>query len=76
MYLVVHNKKIISETCKLQYIQGTCASIVVKGTQEWEFFGSDFELYYYFIVSYAEILRFCTKFSLIGHYWGSCDYSA
>jgi hypothetical protein len=31
------------------------------------FFGSEFEFYrYYFIVSYAQILRFCKKVFLIG----------
>ncbi len=30
------------------------------------YFGSEFEFFYYFIFSYAQILRFCKKVFLIG----------
>jgi hypothetical protein len=33
-----------------------------KGTQEWDFFWLRFLILYYFIISYAKILRFCKKF--------------
>ncbi len=32
-----------------------------KGTQAWEFFGLRFWNLYFFVVSYAEMLRFCLK---------------
>ena len=34
----------------------------IKGTQDWEFFWLRFWILCYFIVSYAQILRFCKKF--------------
>jgi hypothetical protein len=36
---------------------------LLKGKQEWEFFWLRFGIFYYFIVSYAEILRFLGKTS-------------
>jgi hypothetical protein len=37
----------------------------LKGTQDWEFFWLWFWILCYFIVSYAQILRFCKKHFLI-----------
>jgi hypothetical protein len=48
----------------------------LKGTQEWELFWLRFWILYYFIVSYAQILRFCKKIFWSGHHWGRFDYSA
>ncbi len=42
----------------------------VKGTQDWEFFWLRIWILYYFIVSYAQILRFCKKVFLIGPWMG------
>jgi hypothetical protein len=47
-----------------------------KGTQDWEFFWFRIWILYYFIVSYAQILRFCKKLFWLGHEWGRYDYSA
>ncbi len=43
---------------------------LLKGTQDWEFFGLRIWILYYFIVSYAQILRFCKTFFLIGPWMG------
>jgi hypothetical protein len=45
--------------------RSTCVNSF-KGTQEWEFFWLRFWILYYFIVSYAKILRFCKKNFMIG----------
>ncbi len=39
------------------WVLGAC----IKGTQDWEFFWLRIWILYHFIVSYAQILRFCKK---------------
>ncbi len=57
----------------------SCVFIPVKGTQAWEFFGLWFWNLYFFVVSYAEMLRFCWKNFFIGPLLGEiglfCVYS-
>ncbi len=48
----------------------------IKGTQAWEFFGLRYWNLYFFVVSYAEMLRFRLKKILLDHYWGRKDCSA
>ncbi len=44
----------------------TKGHVAIKGTQEWEFCWLRFWILYYFMVSYAEIIRFWGKKFLIG----------
>ncbi len=50
--------------------------MVLKVHKIENFFGSDFEFCVIFIVSYAQILRFCKNIFWSGHYWGRYNYSA
>ncbi len=43
-----------------------CSVCFFKGTQAWEFLGLWFRNLYFFVVSYAWMLRFCIKKILVG----------
>ncbi len=57
--------------CVLYSLGGsTEISHPLKGSEAWEFFGLQFWILYFFIVSYAKILRFCQKFFWLSLYQG------
>ncbi len=61
---------VYSKVTTMKLIGSHSMCYFLKGTQEWEFFWLRFWILYFFIVSYAQILRFCKKFFELGHYWG------
>ncbi len=52
--------------CLMEFIDWRYSQSWLKGTQDWEFFWLRIWILYYFIVSYAQTLRFCKKNFLIG----------
>ncbi len=47
--------------------------ILLKGTQAWEFFGLRYWNLYFFVVSYAEMLRFRLKKNFVGPLLGEIE---